>query len=69
MIKHDPIEKTKEFKAIKDELEAKIKKELPEEFGMGYCHLYWAKKREILKRDYNIDWKSPAQLNPFVRFD
>lgn len=69
MIKRDPVENTKEYKAIEKELEKKIKEEIGENTGMGYCHKYWFKKREILKRDYGIEWKSPAMLNPMVHFD
>lgn len=70
MIKHDPVEETKEYKAIEKELEEKIKKELEGvRKGIGYCHIYWSKKREILLRDYGIRWSSPASLNPHVCFD
>lgn len=70
MIKHDPIEETKEYQAIEEELEAKIAKELEGvRKGMGFCHIYWSKKREILMRDYGIKWSSPATLNPHVLFD
>ncbi len=69
MLKYDPVEDTPEFQAIKDELEKKIVAKIGENRGMGYCHLYWATKREILKQDYGIEWKSPAVLNPRVHFD
>ena len=69
MLKHDPIEDTPEFQAIKDELEAKIIAKIGENSGMGYCYLYWETKRDILKNDYGIEWSSPAVLNPRVRFD
>ncbi|MBO5788651.1 MAG: hypothetical protein J6R42_01760 [Clostridia bacterium] len=69
MLIHDPIEDTPEFQAIKDELEQKIIAKIGKNSGMGYCHLYWATKREILKKDYGIEWNSPAVLNPGFRFD
>ena len=69
MLKYDPVEDTPEFQAIKDELEAKIIAKIGENSGMGYCYLYWETKRDILKKDYGIEWKSPALLNPKVRFD
>jgi hypothetical protein len=36
---------------------------------MGYCHRYWAEKQRILKEKYKIDWKHPAELNPYCKFD
>ena len=69
MLKHDPIEDTPEFQAILPEVEAKIAARIGTNRGMGFCHLYWATKRDILKKDYGIDWKSPALMNPTVRFD
>jgi len=69
MLKYDPVEDTPEYQAIKDELEEKIIERIGENSGMGYCHKYWSKKREILERDYGIKWRSPAVMNPGFRFD
>ena len=69
MLKYDPVEDTPAFQAIKNELEEKILAKIGPNSGMGYCYLYWETKREILKKDYGIEWKSPALLNPKVRFD
>ena len=69
-LKYDPVEDTKKYKAILPELEAKIEAELEGvSRGMGFCFYYWPKKKEILKRDYGIEWESPSVLNPDVRFD
>ena len=71
-IKHDPVEDTEEYQKIKNELEEKIKiKTENDEItrGLGFCHIYWAYKKEILKKDYNIDWSSPAEINPGIIFD
>ena len=69
-LKHDPVEDTERYQAILPELEAKIDAELKDTSrGMGFCFLYWHKKKEILKRDYDIEWDSPNILNPHVRFD
>jgi hypothetical protein len=68
-LKQDPVEQTAEYKAIEAELEAKIIAQIGENSGMGYCYGYWAAKREILREDYGIEWKSPRTLNPHVRFD
>ncbi|MBE6634384.1 MAG: hypothetical protein E7620_08615 [Ruminococcaceae bacterium] len=69
MLKYDPIEDTPEFQAIKEELDKKIIARIGEKHGMGYCHLYWSVKRNILKKDYGIEWRSPAEMNPGVLFD
>ncbi|NMA83893.1 MAG: hypothetical protein GX962_08525 [Epulopiscium sp.] len=71
-MKIDPIEETQEFKdaikKIQPELD-KIGKEL-DEMGMrmGSCHIYWARKKKLLK-SVGIDWKSPSEMNPDIRFD
>jgi len=36
---------------------------------LGRVHLYWKKKKEVLHDKYQIDWKSPAELNPMTRYD
>ena len=66
----DPIEQSPEYKMIEEELERLIDEELKDEPRlMGFCHTYWCVKRRILKERFNIDWKSPAELNPGVMFD
>lgn len=72
-IKYDPIEDTKEYKDIADELEEKINckmilLDMPTSV-MGSCHFYWTIKKSILKEDYDIDWKSPEELNLNIIFD
>ena len=69
----DEIENTKEYKKIEKELNKKIETKLKLEGynkrGLGFCHIYWHLKKQILKSDYNIDWKSPDELNPGITFD
>ena len=65
----DPIERTKEYLAIKDELEELIAQRVGKGGYRGWCHSYWACKKRILKEKYGIDWKSPAELNPGIKFD
>jgi hypothetical protein len=36
---------------------------------LGYSHLYWGLKKQILKEKYDIDWQSPAELNPTMEID
>ena len=36
--------------------------------GMGYCHMFWARKKQILKM-YGYDCKTPTEENPYVIYD
>lgn len=70
----DEIENTNEYKKIEKELNEKIEIKLKLEGynnpkQLGFCHIYWNLKKQILKSDYNIDWKSPEELNPEITFD
>lgn len=31
--------------------------------GLGYCHLYWAELKKVLREDYKIRWWCPTDLN------
>ncbi|MEO6908068.1 MAG: hypothetical protein ABI210_09285 [Abditibacteriaceae bacterium] len=68
--KYDPIEDDPKIKPIIQAAENEAEKQLVG-FGpvLGYCHLFWATKQEILKVKYGIEWKSPAEMNPTVLFD
>ena len=68
-LKYDPIQNTPEWEEIIYEVE----KELDEKFRgvdryMGFCHEYWSAKRAALAKR-GIEWRSPQQMNPRVRFD
>ena len=67
--KYDPVEDTPEYQAIKDELEAKILERMGGEMTRGNAYMYPGLKKEILKKDYGIDWKSPQELNPRIKFN
>lgn len=70
MFEKDPVEETLAYKKIEKALEAELEesmKNVPK--GMGYCHVYWGRKKRILKEKYSIDWKSPAEMNSRVMFD
>ena len=52
----------------------KVQRILDEEFKdvpriMGLSQRYWARKKQLLKEMYNIDWESPEELNPGMIFD
>ena len=36
--------------------------------GMGYCHAYWHRKKQLLAAK-GYDWKSPQELNPGIIYD
>ncbi len=35
----------------------------------GLCYEIWARKKQLLKELYSIEWRSPADLNPGTMFD
>lgn len=66
---YDPIEDTTDYneviKFIEEQIED-IMKDEPE--GLGSCHRYWALKKELLAQR-GIEWKNPAECNPYILFD
>lgn len=51
------------------EIEEIIEKEHQDVYkGLGYCHLYWTRKKELLK-ERGYDWKSPAELDKYAFYD
>lgn len=69
-LKYNPIEKTEEFKEAMKVIEVLaffrfffVSK------GMGFCFRAWYFQKKMLKKWYNIDWKTPQEMNPDVRFD
>lgn len=67
-MKCDNLEKKykKEFKTVQEILDEEFK---DRKYLFGICHAIWARKKQLLKEMYNIDWKSPAELNPHIIFD
>lgn len=69
-LKCDPVQFTKRWEEIIDEVEYKVWEELKEKpRTLGFCYIHWYVKSEVLKRDYHIDWRSPSMMNPGVMFD
>ncbi|MGF7059642.1 hypothetical protein [Brassicibacter mesophilus] len=71
-MKRDPIESTEVFqkviKKIQPELD-RLNESLDKQgYGLGSCHIYWSRKKQMLK-GYGIDWKTPAECNPYILFD
>ena len=68
-LKFDPVERSEEYERVVPEVERQIAKELqgiPR--GMGFCCAYWSAKKAALA-ERNIEWNSPAYMNPGVMFD
>ncbi len=68
MFRKDAVEETVAYKAAMARIEPILDKEFENENGMGTCHRYWWRKKELLKQN-GIDWKSPSEMNPDIRFD
>lgn len=67
-------EQWREYRKVRNKVYKRAKvmasKELGKYFGkMGTCHYIWHYEKTIFKEEYNIDWKSPAELNPHILFD
>ena len=70
MYKRDPIEEDPRFKEILALVDATVEREFKDEPRVaGFCHIFWATKKCILKEKYDLDWKTPAEMNPDAIFD
>lgn len=69
-LKKDPVEWTAEYENAIDDVHRKAYENLSgHPHGMGFCFAFWIEKSRILLSEYNIEWKSPQQMNPNVLFD
>ena len=60
----DPIQRTAHWEKEIYDVEKEVDELLKDEpRHMGFCHHYWAVKREILEK-HGIEWRSPAAMNP-----
>lgn len=66
-MKTDPIEQSAEYKAVIIEVEKRARANLTHT-GKGSCFEFWLLKKRYLK-EYGIEWKSPKELNPKIKFD
>lgn len=69
---YDPVEDDPNYAEVFSKIDAEVKTalDLPtKRSGRGYVHIFWGTKKRILKQKYNIDWRTPAELNPWVIFD
>ena len=65
-----------EYKAIKRKVDARARRLTEKELNMpkgewlfGSCHTFWKYKKQILRREYHMIWRSPQDLNPGWCFD
>ena len=69
-LKQDPVEWSSKYENIIDEANRKIYSLLEgHPRVMGFCFTYWHAKKQILREEYGIEWKSPEMMNPNVIFD
>ncbi len=65
----DPIEREDVFLSIRYEIERAVDEVIVNDHGdEGYCLKYWRIKKQLLKERFNIDWKTPAEMNPEIQF-
>ena len=70
MLKYDPVEWTARWEDIIDEADKIVESRLAlHPRGLGFCHTYWQKRAEVLSKQFDIEWRSPARMNPRVMFD
>ena len=69
---YDPIEEDPRYAEVFSKIDAEVNEALgitSKGGGRGYIHVIWETKKRLLKHKYNIDWRTPAELNPHVMFD
>ena len=70
MLLSDPIERSDAFLEIRYDLEKAVDEELTQgvDVDRPFCFRYWDCKKRILKEKYGLEWRTPAECNPNVRF-
>lgn len=66
---HDPIGKTEVYLSVEKDLEKKLQSYFDDKCGWWAsisCFEYWSMMKHTLREDYQIEWKSPVELNPSV---
>jgi len=71
-IKRDRVEIEIEHEIVFASIDIEVEEVLnnhPRKGDLGFCHIYWETKKEILFQKHGIAWRTPAELNPNVRFE
>lgn len=70
MLKYDPVEWTSKWEEVIDDADKIVYERLADHpRGMGFCHAYWYERAQVLEENFGIVWRSPAIMNPGVKFD
>ena len=70
--KHDPIEDDPEIKKIIDQARKEVDemmKDHPRRGKVGFSKKFALELQRHLKKKYDIEWKTPSQMNPRAKFD
>lgn len=69
-MKIDPLEKDPVYAEIIKKAEEEAEKNIARLAKKnGHSYFLWMEQKRILKDKYNLNWKSPAEMNPEVVFD
>lgn len=71
-MQNDPIEDDPRFRVILEAVDTEAEAELandPDKDQHGFCFVFWAVKQRILREKYGIEWKTPAEMDPYTLFD
>jgi hypothetical protein len=67
---HDPVEDDPKFKPLVDAADREADANLKDEKRrIGFCHLFWATKKRILREKFGVAWFTPEEMNPGGHFD
>ena len=71
-MENNPIEDDPAYKAIFEAVDRETEAALaddPDKGEHGFCHTFWAVKKQILREKYGIEWKTPQEMEPDTLFD
>ncbi len=69
---HDPMAEDPRYAEAVAAASAQAERELerhPLNGGLGFCRVFWLRKKQILWQRYGIEWLSPADRHPYVLFE
>jgi len=68
LLLRDPIEDDEKtgilIKKIQEKISSKFEKPM-----RGQCHILWNETKRVLWEEHQIEWYSPREMNPGVKFD
>ncbi len=68
-LKHDPLEWTREWEDVIDDVDVEAYKKLGGyRRGMGFCFAFWSARHTALRKR-GLSWRDPQMMNPGVMFD